>query len=233
MKNIVAKHDYYIELLEINLSENEALEKEKEYISKFGRKQFGSGGTLVNLTDGGEGVIGRIFSEEEKKILSEKAKNNPEQLTSGRRKEFFGLHLFGEDNPNFGNKGEDNPLSIKTVKLSLKGELIQIYDSLSECAIDNDTTISAVSAVCQNKRHQLKGFIYRYLKDYEKNDLKITTGKTSKKTVLQIDLHTNEVIRTFSSCSETKEFGFNPNNVSQVCRGSKKTHMGYKWKYEE
>ena len=136
--------------------------------------------------------------------------------------------MFGEDNPNYRNRGELNPLSKKVVKLSLKGEFIEMYNSVSEAAIANNTCGPSVSSSCLNKRHQLKGYIYRFLDDYEKGNLNITKGKTSKKLVNKLAPHTNEILQTFNSASETKNFGFNPTNVAQVCRGDKKTHKGFK-----
>ena len=232
-KRIVAKHDYYIKILEINLTQEVALSKEKEYILKFGRRQFKNGGTLVNLTDGGDGVSGKIFTDEEREALSKKFKENPELWSSGKRGEYFGVSIFGTDNQNYVNRGELNPLSKKVVKLSLKGEFIEMYNSVLEAAVDNNTSGSAVSCSCLNKRHQLKGYVYRFLDDYEKGNLNITKGKTSKKMINKLDLHTNEILQTFNSASETKNFGFNPTNVSQVCRGVKKTHKGFKWQFAE
>lgn len=39
------------------------------------------------------------------------------------------------------------------------------------------------------------------------------------------------IIRKYDSLASTKEFGFNPNIVTQVCRGKKKSHLGYQWMY--
>lgn len=55
-----------IELLEDNLTINEAIVKEKQYILLF--KSFGA--TLTNLTKGGDGISGYKHTEETKKILS-------------------------------------------------------------------------------------------------------------------------------------------------------------------
>lgn len=52
--NIVNKYDYDILIIEDNLSEDVALEREKFYIKKIGRKDLGEG-TLVNMNDGGSG----------------------------------------------------------------------------------------------------------------------------------------------------------------------------------
>lgn len=110
---------------------------------------------------------------------------------------------------------------------------MEMYSSELEAAKANDTCGSAISACCLNKRHQLKNYIYRFLEDYETGNLNITTGKTSKKIINQLDLHTNEIIQTFNSAAETKKFGFSPVNVGQVCRGEKKTHKGFKWQFAQ
>jgi hypothetical protein len=72
---IVSKTDYEIEILFENIDIEEAKKKEIEFISLYGRKNLGTG-TLANLTDGGDGAFGRVFShsEETKKKMSEQRK---------------------------------------------------------------------------------------------------------------------------------------------------------------
>ena len=53
--------DYYVEILEDKLREDESFNREKYYIQKFGRKDKGLG-SLVNLNDGGYGG-GRMKDE--------------------------------------------------------------------------------------------------------------------------------------------------------------------------
>lgn len=55
------------------------------------------------------------------------------------------------------------------------------------------------------------------------------SNKSSKK-VVQLDEEGNVVLR-FDSISETKRHGFNPANVSAVCRGERNTHKGFKWQF--
>ncbi len=54
--NIVNKTSYTIVIVEDNLSWEEACLREKELIIQYGRRDL-SNGTLVNMTDGGDGTI--------------------------------------------------------------------------------------------------------------------------------------------------------------------------------
>lgn len=67
-KIIAAKGEFEVEILFDNLTCEQAKEKEREFITLYGKKQFG--GLLVNLTNGGDGTSGYIHTEETKKILS-------------------------------------------------------------------------------------------------------------------------------------------------------------------
>ena len=71
-KNIVNNTEYEVHIIEDNLTPDEAIAKEKEYIALYGRKDLGLG-TLCNFTDGGEsGTLGHRHTEEWKKNASER-----------------------------------------------------------------------------------------------------------------------------------------------------------------
>lgn len=72
-KNIVSKTGYSVEIIAEGLSWEDACKKEVEFISIYGRKDLNKG-SLVNLTDGGDGVLNQIHSEKRRKIVSEKMK---------------------------------------------------------------------------------------------------------------------------------------------------------------
>ena len=61
--------------LKQNLTEEEAFKHEIYMIAVFGRKDLGTG-ILRNRTDGGEGVSGRILSQESRRKISEANKGN-------------------------------------------------------------------------------------------------------------------------------------------------------------
>lgn len=101
-KNI-AKNGYKVELLYENITWEDACEKEKELIKKYGRKQLNQG-TLVNMTDGGDGGKGMILSEETKeKIrkfqLSMNKKGKPGRVQSEEIKEKIRNTLKGTKRP--------------------------------------------------------------------------------------------------------------------------------------
>jgi len=76
--------------LKKNLTAKEAVKHEIYMISVLGRKDIGTG-ILRNLTDGGEGVPGRIFSEETRKKISDRIKEyertpeHQENISKSRR----------------------------------------------------------------------------------------------------------------------------------------------------
>jgi hypothetical protein len=73
--NTVKKHGYTVKLWAENLSEQHALDMEKEWITLYGRKNL-KNGRLVNMTDGGEGSSNIVVCGETRKKLSERMKGN-------------------------------------------------------------------------------------------------------------------------------------------------------------
>lgn len=68
---IVDKTDYDVEILMEFEDRCDAMSKEMELISLYGRINNGTG-CLANMTDGGEGAVGSVFTKKRKKILSKK-----------------------------------------------------------------------------------------------------------------------------------------------------------------
>ena len=72
-KNIVEKTDCHVEIIQEDISWEDACDLECLLISLYGRKDLGTG-ILVNLTAGGEGVIGNILSEKTRLKMSNSKK---------------------------------------------------------------------------------------------------------------------------------------------------------------
>jgi hypothetical protein len=73
-KKIVAKTNYEVEILMDGIPWNIAKQRESEFIKLYGRKDLGTG-TLANMTDGGDGTLGKPITEEYRMKLSRAAKN--------------------------------------------------------------------------------------------------------------------------------------------------------------
>lgn len=71
--NIVSKAGYEVEIMLDDISNDDILNKEKYFISLYGRINIGTG-CLVNLTDGGDGCNNMKHSEKVKLMQSERVK---------------------------------------------------------------------------------------------------------------------------------------------------------------
>jgi hypothetical protein len=73
--NIINKSEYRVDIIFDELSLEEAKQKEKEFIALYGKKV--NGGTLVNLTDGGDGCWGYKATDEQlEKRIKRMTENN-------------------------------------------------------------------------------------------------------------------------------------------------------------
>lgn len=72
-KRIVSKTKYSIDILIDDLTWDEACEKEKEFISLYGRKDLNKG-CLVNMTDGGDGTVNAIIKDYQRKAVADSNK---------------------------------------------------------------------------------------------------------------------------------------------------------------
>lgn len=70
-KNTFNKYGRYVEIMLDNLTYQESIEKEVEFITLYGRRK--NGGTLCNLTDGGEGSVNFKHSAESLQKMRDKA----------------------------------------------------------------------------------------------------------------------------------------------------------------
>ena len=80
--SIVNKSDYEIEIMLDDLSWEDACKKETEFIKLYGRNDLNEG-TLVNMTDGGEGLIKPSIQVKEK--ISKSVANHWNSLTEEQR----------------------------------------------------------------------------------------------------------------------------------------------------
>ena len=73
--------------------------------------------------------------------------------------------------------------------------------------------------------------ILKIIKEY--NDTIYSSTENAKIAVAMLDKNTEEILQIFSSIKEAEKFVEckGKGHISAVCKGKRKTAMGYKWKY--
>jgi len=136
--DIVNKTEYKVEILFDDLTWEEACEKEKEFIGLYGRINTQTG-CLANMTNGGDGMVGVVRTEEYKLKLSERQKNGKAYR--------FGKKLSDETKKKISDSLKNRFVSNETkfkISNSLKGIKHFAYGKLSKKAIkviDTETNI--------------------------------------------------------------------------------------------
>jgi len=116
-------------------------------------------------------------------------------------------------------------------QLTLKGNLIKIWDSAAKAKQQGGFNHNSISEVCHGKVKTHAGFSWCFEEDLEANLNKKTIGYRKK--VIQLDKN-NNIIKIWKSAAEALSAGdFDPSSISKVCLGKAKTHHGYKWKFVE
>lgn len=177
-----------------------------------------------NLTDGGEGSIGCVVSDETRRKLSE--------LTKGENNPFYGKHHSEETIEKLKNrvisdetrrklseaaKGRQSPnkgkhLTEETKKKLSESRLGKHFPKLSEV---------------------MKGRTPWNTGKHWNEDTKTKIMKTKGKKVYQYTLD-GELVKVWNSTKECGRNGFCQTRVAACCRGEYgcKTYKGYKWSYE-
>ena len=88
-KKVVSKTEYEVEIILESDNYKVIKQKEIEFIALYGRRDLEKG-TLVNMTDGGDGILNVSFSSRQKQSQKKKGKNNPQWGKKGELSTNFG-----------------------------------------------------------------------------------------------------------------------------------------------
>jgi hypothetical protein len=153
--NIVNKYGYYVSIIETNLSLEEVYLLERKYIKEYGRRDLGTG-TLANMTDGGDGSIKCVRTQDQRNKISKSLIGNKNSV--GRKVQYT-----KERNNKIANSMLDkNGKSIN--QFSTDGIFIKSFPSLHSAAryINSPYSASNIHKALNGKLKTCKGFIWRY-----------------------------------------------------------------------
>jgi hypothetical protein len=176
-KSIIAITDYEVEIVMDDLSWDDACKKEIEFIKMYGRKNNDTG-FLSNMTDGGEGTKGKIFSEEFKKNLSNRNIGNNYYLNkikfnhTQESKNKISQSIKGENHPRFGTKKSKEEITKSIISkggkefyVYLNDKIIAKYLSQQNCADDLRINRAAINMCLKNKRKHTSNYTFRYVEE--------------------------------------------------------------------
>jgi len=123
-----------------------------------------------------------------------------------------------------------NALKKPVAQLTLKGEVVKIWDSIIQTKRQGGFLNKNISAVCNGDQKTHRRFNWCFMEDLEDNIGKeVLFGRS--KMVTQLDLKGN-VIKIWNSMTQAeRKGGFVQSNISSACNGNLKTHKGFKWEF--
>lgn len=125
----------------------------------------------------------------------------------------------------------------KVMQFNLSGELINIWDNVTEASKKIGCTSSNISSCCNCKQKSAFGYIWIYESDYTEE--LINKRKTSKREikqsapVIQLSLEGDYIQEFYSIKNAGETTNISRQNINSVCKGKTKTAGGFKWIYKE
>lgn len=200
--SIVKKHGYTVEIVACGLQEWYAFELEQELIAYYGRKDCGYG-QLCNLTDGGEGSSGHVWSDELKEWR--KVKSVEQMSDPAMRERLSKLKLGKKLSDEHAKKCSDNLRRVVDKTKATNSKLMK--ERWKDASFREKMT------------EMSKNFVMP-------ESAKLKISKALSKPILRSD---GEM---FSSVTEAAKCLNKPvSKIAMAANGKRKTAYGYSWSY--
>jgi group I intron endonuclease len=220
-------------------------EREIYWIKKYNSYYFDDNSNGYNLTRGGETSINSYTEEEIQLIIdlwySGKSVGQIVKETGKSNSVIIGYLKDRTDYTPEEGRIRGQLLSSHGEKqinqYNLQGEFIQTFPSQAAAGRAMGTDPSLIGKTVKGRFKQLNGYIYIRAIENQEEVLQRRLSKTKRKLkVEQIDIQTNNVIRTFNNTREAEQSvgGLQRDGtiVRGCCEGEYTTALGYKWRYK-
>lgn len=208
--NIVKNSQYIIEILIDNISWGEACVKEIEFIKLHGRIDLKTG-SLVNLTDGGEGTIGHKHTQKTVNLFSRQRKNKNQT-----EKQYFA--------------NCNRTQSIKSrekISKSSKGHTRHTKEQIDAIIKHNKTKI--ISQKTRDRWSKKRKGIKQTKEHIENNKQAKIENFITKKVMC---LTNNTIYNSSKDAANKLSFGKHASvAIGSVCRGERNHYKEYKFQY--
>lgn len=230
-------------------NKNELCNKEMYWIGYYKTYTHLDDSHGYNMTIGGEGAMGRIHSDETRKIMSEKkqgvfdGENNPmygkkhtEETANKIRKALKGKGAGGK-----------NPRARAIVQLTLDGDFVAEHSNAKEVAVNMFNAVNGTNILqcCRGRRRTAYGFIWAYKSDYESYSKEQISemsrlaklgnsgeNHVRSRSVVKLDMDGNFIEEFQSARQGAITVDGYSSEVLKCCK-RKGSYKGYKWLYKE
>ena len=157
-RNIINKTEYKVDILFEHSDYNFIKQKEIEFIKLYGRRNIGEG-DLVNLTDGGEGMLNYITSEltkdkiRKKRLGTKATQETIDKMIKSRTGKKFSL-------THRNNSANAHKKSI--IQMDLNENFIKEWTCMTEASDILNININGISACCNNRLNRKSSGGYKW-----------------------------------------------------------------------
>lgn len=157
-KDTVNKYGYKTEIIYSTTSWEDACELESFLIQLYGRKDLNTG-TLVNLTDGGDGTLNHKVTDEHKLKLKNLKLGKKDSEITKLKKSKYSKNRTKSHTENILNK-----IKKPVLQFSLNGEFIKKWDSLLSAETNN---YGYIRGCLNGKQKTAGGYFWIYEKSWQ------------------------------------------------------------------
>lgn len=226
--NVVKKCGRRIEIILDGITWEESLVKEVEWIKHYGRKDIGTG-ILINLTDGGEGNVGYVTTDEAKakqrlKKLGKAPPNKGKPMPKEQLARLVAINK-GRSPWNKGGKFREESkikMSVSQKRIARKGQKHHMFGKTHSDELKARWRISRKGDIPWNKGAKMSV-----------EHLAIHKATRPVKAVLQYSLDGNFIAEHRSMADAADIYGIRRHGISDVCIKGKGTYKGYVWRFKK